>query len=187
MGALPPFWRFVVVSVLVLAVLVLLIGLALSGILARLTLAPLAAIVEGGLVLGLSLLSLIVGNRAAVAPTITTGDLLRAALPMGLSAFWLLAAWLLDSEARRAFPRREPWGERLAAPYSCLAAGCLAPLILAGVLVGAWGYVSFLQWTAGVWGWEAALRAGGAILLVVVILLWSRNLLARWWLARRVG
>ena len=118
-------------------------------------------------------------------PGVGIGDVVQAALPLGLGIFWLGAAWLLDWEARRAFVRHEPWGDRLAGGYSCLAVGILAPLILAGVLLSAWGYVSFVLWLAQVQGWAIALRVGGAILGAVFLFLWLRSLLAGWWATHR--
>lgn len=183
---LPTLWRPGIIWLSVLTVMVPLIRLALSGDLSGLILHPLTVISDKTAMLGISILSLIIG-RPPSESIISSGELLRATLPMGLSGFWLLVAWLLDSEARRAFTRHEPWGKRLATPYSFLATGCLAPLALAGILLGAWGYVSFLDWTASNWGWQAAIRAGATILLLTFIILWTRNVLKRWWLARHLS
>ncbi len=55
------------------------------------------------------------GQAARVTPT----ALGLAALPLLLGLFWLLSAWLVDAEARRAFVIQEPWGERRTVAYSC--------------------------------------------------------------------
>ncbi len=58
-----------------------------------------------------------VGTVPARAPLAPSEVGLRA-LPLLLGLFWLLSAWLVDSEARRAFVIQEPWGERRTVAYS---------------------------------------------------------------------
>lgn len=103
-----------------------------------------------------------------------------AALPLLLGVFWLLSAWLVDAEARRAFVVQEPWGDRRTAAYSCLAIGCVFPLILAGLIFGAWGFVSFVLFVANRQNWVAGIQAGALILLAGAALLVVRSLAARW-------
>jgi hypothetical protein len=97
-----------------------------------------------------------------------------------LGLFWLLSAWLVDVEARRAFVVQEPWGDRRTIAYSCLAVGCVSPLILAGLIFAAWGFVSFVVYVANRQSWGAGLQAGGLILLAGAFFLLVRSLVVRW-------
>lgn len=106
-------------------------------------------------------------------------QLALAALPLLLGLFWLLSAWLVDAEARRAFVVQEPWGERRTVAYSCLAVGCVFPLILAGLLFAAYGFVSFVVFVANRQSWVAGIQAGAIILLVCLLVLIARSLVAR--------
>ena len=103
-----------------------------------------------------------------------------AALPLLLGLFWLLSAWLVDAEARRAFVIQEPWGERRTVAYSCLAVGCVFPLILAGLIFAAWGFVSFVVYVANRQNWAAGLQAGALVLLVCAVFLLGRSIVVRW-------
>jgi hypothetical protein len=107
------------------------------------------------------------------------------ALPLLLGLFWLLSAWLVDTEARRAFVVQEPWGERRTVAYSCLAVGCVFPLILAGLLFSAWGFVSFVIWVANRASWMAGIQAGALLLLIVALFLIVRGAISRWLAERR--
>jgi len=126
------------------------------------------------------------GITPARAP-LSAGDLGLRALPLLLGLFWLLSAWLVDSEARRAFVIQEPWGERRTVAYSCLAIGCVFPLILAGLIFAAYGFVAFVQFVATRAGIAAGVRAGAAILLAFAVLLMLRSALAHLLAARRGG
>ncbi|MGH2367341.1 MAG: hypothetical protein ACRDI2_04005, partial [Chloroflexota bacterium] len=106
-------------------------------------------------------------------------------LPLLLGLFWLLSAWLVDAEARRAFVVQEPWGERRTVAYSCLAVGCVFPLILAGLIFSAYGFVAFVIFVAGRQNWVAGIQAGAFILLVCALALLVRNAVARWYAERR--
>ncbi len=125
-----------------------------------------------------------VGTVPARAPLAPSEVGLRA-LPLLLGLFWLLSAWLVDSEARRAFVIQEPWGERRTVAYSCLAIGCVFPLILAGLIFAAYGFVAFVQFVAVRAGIAAGVRAGALILLAFAVLLMLRSALARLLAARR--
>lgn len=120
-----------------------------------------------------------------VSPTLSQLGL--AALPLLLGLFWLLSAWLVDAEARRAFVVQEPWGERRTVAYSCLAVGCVFPLILAGLLFAAWGLVSFVIYVANRQNWTAGIQAGALVLLVCAAFLLLRSLIVRWMVNRRTG
>jgi hypothetical protein len=114
-----------------------------------------------------------------------TGEMALKALPLMLGLFWLLSAWLVDAEARRAFVVQEPWGERRTVAYSCLAVGCVFPLILAGLIFAAYGFVSFVIFVAGRQSWAAGLQAGALILLIGLAGLFLRGAVARWIAERR--
>ena len=109
-----------------------------------------------------------------------------AALPLLLGLFGLLSAWLVDSEARRAFVVQEPWGERRTVAYSCLAVGCVFPLILAGLIFAAWGFVQFVLYVANRQSWVAGIQAGALILVVCALALLLRGAIVRWQAERRV-
>jgi hypothetical protein len=108
-----------------------------------------------------------------------------AALPLLLGLFWLLSAWLVDAEARRAFVIQEPWGERRTVAYSCLAVGCVFPLILAGLIFAAWGFVQFVVYIANRQSWLAGIQSGALILLVCACFLMLRSAIVRWLAERR--
>ena len=121
----------------------------------------------------------------APAPRGAMAQMGLAALPLLLGLFWLLSAWLVDAEARRAFVVREPWGERRTVAYSCLAVGCVFPLILAGLIFAAWGFVQFVLYVANRQSWVAGIQAGALVLLVTASFLLLRNALVRWLAERR--
>jgi hypothetical protein len=108
-----------------------------------------------------------------------------AALPLLLGLFWLLSAWLVDAEARRAFVVQEPWGERRTVAYSCLAVGCVFPLILAGLLFAAYGFVSFVVFVANRQSWVAGIQAGALILIACASFLLLRSAIASYLAGRR--
>lgn len=112
-------------------------------------------------------------------------QLLIAALPLLLGVFWLFSAWLVDAEARRAFVVQEPWGERRTVAYTALAVGCVFPLILAGLIFSAWGFVTFVLDVARRQSPIVALQAAALILMAAAGLLVVRGLLARWLENRR--
>lgn len=110
---------------------------------------------------------------------------LFTALPLLLGLFWLLSAWLVDSEARRAFVIQEPWGERRTLAYSALAVGCVFPLILAGLIFSAWGFVTFVLDVSRRQSAMAGLQAGAIILLIGSGFLLLRGAIVRWLENRR--
>ena len=110
-----------------------------------------------------------------------------AALPLLLGLFWLLSAWLVDAEARRAFVVQEPWGERRTVAYTTLAVGCVFPLILAGLIFSAWGFVTFVLDVSRRQNTVAGLQAGALILMACAGLLILRGLVARWLEQRRAN
>jgi hypothetical protein len=116
---------------------------------------------------------------------VLTGEVALKALPLLLGLFWLLSAWLVDAEARRAFVVQEPWGERRTVAYSCLAVGCVFPLILAGLIFSAYGFVAFVIYIAARQSWIAGIQVGGLILLVGAFALLLRGIIARWIADRR--
>jgi hypothetical protein len=116
---------------------------------------------------------------------VLTGEVILKALPLLLGLFWLLSAWLVDAEARRAFVVQEPWGERRTVAYSCLAVGCVFPLILAGLVFSAYGFVSLVIFIAGRQSWPTALQSGALILLAGLVFLFLRGVVVRWMADRR--
>jgi hypothetical protein len=125
-------------------------------------------------------------GQPAPAPTpAPQQQLFIAALPLLLGVFWLFSAWLVDAEARRAFVVQEPWGERRTVAYTALAVGCVFPLILAGLIFSAWGFVTFVLDVARRQSPIVALQAAALILMAAAGLLVVRGLLARWLENRR--
>ncbi|MGI8423435.1 MAG: hypothetical protein ACR2NO_04900 [Chloroflexota bacterium] len=110
---------------------------------------------------------------------------LLAALPLLLGLFWLLSAWLVDAEARRAFVVQEPWGERRTVAYTALAVGCVFPLILAGLIFSAWGFVTFILDVTRRQSPAAGLQAAALILMAGASFLGLRGLVAQWLDKRR--
>jgi hypothetical protein len=110
---------------------------------------------------------------------VLTGEVALKALPLLLGMFWLLSAWLVDAEARRAFVVQEPWGERRTVAYSCLAVGCVFPLILAGLLFAAYGFVSFVIYIANRQSWIAGIQSGAIILLACALVIIVRSMVSR--------
>jgi len=151
------------------------------------------ALAAGGVVIVLALLLLVpaVARRArpaAPAPTPASQSqpqLLIAALPLLLGVFWLFSAWLVDAEARRAFVVQEPWGERRTIAYTALAVGCVFPLILAGLIFSAWGFVTFVLDVSRRQSPIIALQAAALILMGGAGILVLRGLVARWLDQRR--
>ncbi len=111
--------------------------------------------------------------------------MLLAALPLLLGLFWLVSAWLVDSEARRAFVVKEPWGDRRTVAYTTLAVGCVFPLILAGLIFSAWGFVTFVLDVSRRQSPAVALQAAALILIACSGFLVLRGLVARWLDQRR--
>jgi hypothetical protein len=111
--------------------------------------------------------------------------MLFTALPLLLGLFWLLSAWLVDAEARRAFVIQEPWGERRTVAYSALAVGCVFPLILAGLIFTAWGFVTFVLDVARTQSPIAGIQAGAVILMIGAGFLLLRGAIVRWLETRR--
>jgi hypothetical protein len=119
------------------------------------------------------------GAAPAGTGAITASQLALAGLPLLLGLFWLLSAWLVDAEARRAFVVQEPWGERRTVAYSCLAVGCVFPLIVAGLIFAAYGFVAFVLFVANRQSWVAGIQAGAIVLLVCAVALILRSTIAR--------
>lgn len=119
-------------------------------------------------------------------PGPTTVALFREALPLLLGIFWLLASWLVDAEAKRVFVVREPWGQRRTLGYSCLAVGCVFPLIVAALIFSAWGSVRLILWLYNNQSPSAALRAAFLLAGLLAAFLALRAALTRW-LAERSG
>lgn len=96
----------------------------------------------------------------------------RAALTGAYGLAWLLGAWVVDREARRALVARGPWGERRTLAYLVVAVVVVLPLMLGGILLGAWGAVgvvlAFGRTDGPEAGWRAAGVLGAAILAVVI-------------------
>ena len=121
------------------------------------------------------------------APTSLGRSYFLSALPLLLGLFWLLSAWLVDSEARRAFVVQEPWGDRRTIAYTALAVGCVFPLILAGLIFSAWGFVTFILDVSRRQSPVAALQAAGVILVICAGFLVLRGLAAQWLDKRRAA
>ncbi|NBT93656.1 MAG: hypothetical protein EBT47_01290, partial [Chloroflexi bacterium] len=55
----------------------------------------------------------------------------RRSLPVALGMVWLIGAWIIDREARRALVIKEPWGERRGIAYGMIAIVVVLPLMIA--------------------------------------------------------
>lgn len=113
----------------------------------------------------------------------TRPGLTPGALPLALSGAWFLGAWIVDREARRALVARGPWGERRTLAYAAVALVVVTPLLVGGVLVGAWGAVTYILAAARAEGTVAGWRATGVVAGAVVALLVLRHPVggvARW-------
>lgn len=122
-------------------------------------------------------------------PVQASGSLLTALLPLGVGGFWLVGAWIIDHEGRRALIIREPWGERRTIAYGLLALFVVFPLILGGLLISAWGTVQVLADIGRQRGTEAAWRGvvGAATALVLFVSLRRPFVAGMVGLVRRVG
>ncbi|NDF53532.1 MAG: hypothetical protein EB145_05005, partial [Proteobacteria bacterium] len=85
----------------------------------------------------------------------------RRSLPVALGMVWLIGAWIIDREARRALVIKEPWGERRGIAYGMIAIVVVLPLMIAGIMIAAWGVVQALVEIQRVFGDRTALRAAG--------------------------
>jgi hypothetical protein len=111
-------------------------------------------------------------------------DALGAAAPLLLSLFWLTCAYLFDTEARRLFIVEDDWGERRGMGYTAVALGCVTPLLVLGLLAGAWGLVRLFFWTRNTGAWLASGRLLAAVALFYLILMVIRLLMRPRGLAR---
>jgi hypothetical protein len=82
-----------------------------------------------------------------------TGIPANASLPIAVGAIWLLGAWVVDREARRAFVVPGTWTDRPSVAYGVIALFVVTPIIVGGMTQAAWGVVHLLI---------AYVRAGGA-------------------------
>jgi hypothetical protein len=71
--------------------------------------------------------------------------------------------------------------------YTTLAVGCVFPLILAGLIFSAWGFVTFVLDVSRRQNTVAGLQAGALILMACAGLLILRGLVARWLEQRRAN
>jgi hypothetical protein len=97
----------------------------------------------------------------------------REGLPIVLGAVWLLGAWVIDHEARRALVVRGTSRDRPPFAYGIVATVVVTPIIIAGVLQAAWGTVSVLvhlgRTGGSEAGWRGAVVLGGAVVGVLVL------------------
>ncbi|MSQ43392.1 MAG: hypothetical protein EXR45_04185 [Chloroflexi bacterium] len=112
-------------------------------------------------------------------PPADQGQVGRRSLPVALGFVWLLGAWIIDREARRALVIREPWGERRTLAYGMIAMVIVLPLMIAGIMIAAWGVVQALVEIRRVYGVQAAVRATGGFILTAVTILVLREPVAR--------
>ena len=103
----------------------------------------------------------------------------RRSLPVALGMLWLIGAWIIDREARRALVIREPWGERRTIAYGMIAIVVVLPLMIAGIMISAWGVVQALVEIQGVYGAQTAVRSAGGFILAIVTILILREPVGR--------
>jgi len=103
----------------------------------------------------------------------------RRSLPVALGMLWLIGAWIIDREARRALVIREPWGERRTIAYGMIAIVVVLPLMIAGIMISAWGVVQALVEIQRVYGAQTAVRAAGGFILAIVTILILREPVGR--------
>ena len=109
----------------------------------------------------------------------------RDGLPIVLGAVWLLGAWVIDHEARRALVVRGTWRDRPPLAYGIVAAVVVTPIIIGGVLQAAWGTVSVLVQLGRTGGSEVGWRGAAVlgVLVVAVLVLRHPTLAGVGWLA----
>ena len=103
----------------------------------------------------------------------------RRSLPVALGMVWLIGAWIIDREARRALVIKEPWGERRTIAYGMIAIVVVLPLMIAGIMISAWGVVQALVEIQRVFGDRTAVRAAGGFILAIVTILILREPVGR--------
>ena len=103
----------------------------------------------------------------------------RRSLPVALGMVWLIGAWIIDREARRALVIKEPWGERRGIAYGMIAIVVVLPLMIAGIMIAAWGVVQALVEIQRVFGDRTAVRAAGGFILAIVTILILREPVGR--------
>ena len=103
----------------------------------------------------------------------------RRSLPVALGMVWLIGAWIIDREARRALVIKEPWGERRTIAYGMIAIVVVLPLMIAGIMISAWGVVQALVEIQRVFGDRTAVRAAGGFILAMVTILILREPVGR--------
>jgi hypothetical protein len=101
-------------------------------------------------------------------PAPTVGRWWPHLLPITLGAVWLLGAWVIDREARRALVVRGTWRDRPTFAYTVVAVLVVTPIMLGGVVQSAWGVVSLLLEVERAEGANGAWR-GIAILVSLVV------------------
>ena len=69
---------------------------------------------------------------------------LRDVLPIALGTIWLVGAWVIDHEARRALMIRGVWRNQPTVAYRIIALVVVTPILVAGLVQIAWGVVSVL-------------------------------------------
>ena len=109
-----------------------------------------------------------------------SGIPLGASLPIGLGAIWLLGAWAVDREARRALVVSGTWRDRPSIAYQVVALFVVTPIIVGGVTQAAWGAVNLVIAFGRAGGAEAGWRASAwlATLIVAVLVLRGPTLAA---------
>ncbi len=118
-------------------------------------------------------------NSPGSPPPRDLGAIWRRSLPVALGLAWLVGAWIIDREARRALVIKEPWGERRTLAYCMVAIVVVLPLMIAGIMISAWGAVQALVEIHRVYGSQTAVRATGVFILVIVTIVVLREPVGR--------
>ena len=77
--------------------------------------------------------------------------------PLVIAAFWFTAAYHLDRTSRRTFRVSDIPGVRHSRGYTLIAIGAVFPLILLGLISGAWGVFALLSWAAASQAWASVI------------------------------
>ena len=84
------------------------------------------------------------------------GTAVWVSAPLVIAAFWFTAAYHLDRASRRTYRVSEIPGIRHSTAYTLVAIGAVFPLIILGLVSGAWGLFALIAWTAANQAWGSA-------------------------------
>ncbi len=107
------------------------------------------------------------------------GTAARVAAPLVLATFWFAAAYHLDRSGRRVFGASEVPGVRHSVGYTLMAVLVVFPLILLGLVSGAWGIFALIAWASAHDRWGTALGLLALLLAVAALVRLANAVLDR--------